>query len=134
MQTSLHLSSPIAGRRLVRRTTDERWNQGADAALVAGVLMRPLAVVAGVGRQSDDSHPSLSLVEGRAIVFAIRPRSMARHHGQNHMTRAIAENARLGKSSVGDVLPLFSAFFSSLHIVATGVARLEARAVQRCQG
>jgi hypothetical protein len=59
---------------------------------------------------------------------------MARHHGQNHMTAAIAKEARFRKPSVGDVLPLFSAFFSSPYIVAAGVARLEARAVERRQG
>ncbi len=134
MKTSLHLSSPVAGGRLFRGTTDQRWNQGADATLVPRVVVRRFAVIPGVGRYGDQPHSSSRLVEGGAIMLDVRPWPMRRHHGQNHVTGAVAEDARLGKPSVGEILPLFSPFFSPPHIVAAGVMRLESGAVQRGQG
>ncbi len=134
MQTSLHLSSPVARRRFRRLPADLGRHQQADTTLVAREPVRMLGVVAGVGRHGCQLHTRERLIERRAEVRDVRPGTATRHHGQDQMAVAVTNDARLGEPLVGRALPVFPGVRSTFDVVAAGVPRFESGAVDRGQG
>ena len=132
-QDAGHAAAPKAARAFLRRATDQGRNERVHAALFAGVLMRVLGVVTGVGDERVDPKPGLRFVERAAEVFDVGPGASARHERQDEMTARIAQHAGLGKRFISDFLPEFTATGAALHEVAAHMMRLPAGAVERRQ-
>src|SRR5271154_4939001 len=129
MQTVFHLSPPVAAGRFFRGATDQGWDQRADVAFPSAIDMRVLSVVAGVGKQGLQADDSPSFVHRFAEVSDVGPRTLFGNNGQDHVAGTVAQDARLGKRPIRGFLPEFAGARPPLHVIPTGVTRLEARAV-----
>ena len=124
-----HPPPPVTAGRLAGRPAAQRRDQRPTAEHPPGEDVRVLAVVAGVGQQGVDPHPTHGVVNGRPPVGDIGARTSAGHHGDDDVRAAVGQDCGLGEPLVGRLLPAIPAFFATFDEVAADVVRLEAGAV-----
>lgn len=92
-----------------------------------------LAVITSVGRQRHEPRAGPRLIKRGTVMLTVGSGSSTGDDGEDHVTFAIAKKSRFREGSIREFLPMFSRVCPTAHIVAAGVMRFEAGAVEGCE-
>jgi hypothetical protein len=124
----LHPPAPPAGRRLVARPPAGRRDDRADA-VRPGRPVDPLGVEVGVGQQRPDPRPPHRLRKRPPELHQVGARAPAGHRREDQVAVAIDHEDDLGEVGVSPDGIGVSAAGPPLDVVAAGVPRLHAGAI-----
>ena len=90
-----HQPTPFALWQLVRRPADLRGDDRFDLQIIAQHLVVLLAVVAGVEQELAGHDLIGQVVHQRQELVDVRPRALATHVAEDHVRRAVDDDAQL---------------------------------------
>lgn len=127
VEASLHVPAMAASRRLGCGSADFGGDERTDAALLPGVAMVGLRVIARIGKDVVQQNLVQGLIEKRLEAIDVHTWSAARKNSQNEVGAAIDRGLQLGEGLVRNPRAVLGL---ALCVVGTGMTALEARGVK----